>query len=168
MKRFLLPVLILMLALLLPACGSNKSQVQVGHLQVAVENIVQSENQWSANLVVKNTTKQMQILQYRGEAKYTLVISKGGTEVLRRDFEAMDPEKPEILNLSGEVTRNHIVAWTFKDAEGNKVEPGTYQATLKLNAIIPTGKTVIDPQTGARVPEAAFPPAIGPIQIVVK
>jgi hypothetical protein len=163
MRRFRLPVLMLTLALLLSACrGGAIKQSKWGPLEIGMENIQQDEKQWSANLVVKNPTGQMQVMHYVGPARYVLEITRGGNEVLVQGFDAKDPEKAETLNLAGGVTKNHIVVWTFRDKDGNRVEPGTYQARVHLNALTPV-KTKAGQAT-----QAVQAPVLGPFQITVK
>ncbi|MFZ5816131.1 MAG: hypothetical protein ACOY93_12600 [Bacillota bacterium] len=162
MRGFL--VLILALALLLPACGAGNKLAnnKWGNLQVALENIQQQENQWSANLAVKNPTEKMQNYAYQGTARYTLVISREGKEVLRQDFDPIDPSKAHIHNLGRGVTKDHVVVWTFRDQEGKRVPPGTYQATVTLNAttvVTAPNKTI----------QTVYPaPTLGPVTITVK
>lgn len=161
MRRFLLPVLILTLALLLSACAgaNNKAPgdpAEWGKLRATLENVQQTEKQWSANIVVHNPTEQLQSIQYRGASRYTMVVTREGETILRQDFDPMDPEKPQILNLTKGVSKKHIVVWTYLDQEGNKVPPGTYEITAVLNA-------VTTPKTGQGVVQ---PPTFGPVKVI--
>ncbi|MFZ5825243.1 MAG: BsuPI-related putative proteinase inhibitor [Bacillota bacterium] len=171
MRRFLLPVLILTLALLLSACGANRAPQkeqpdQWGNLRVTLEKVQQTETQWSANLAVHNPTEKMQAMQYRGASRYTMVVTREGKEVLRRGFESMDPNKPEILNLTAGITKNHVVVWTFRDEAGNRVEPGTYEISVTLNGV--TVVPVANPQAGQPAEQLVGPKTVGPVQVTVK
>lgn len=163
MRRFLLPVLILTLALLLQACGQGaaKDPSRWGNLRVTLENIQQAEKQWSANLVIHNPTDKMQAFQYRGPAKYTMIVTRDGETILRRDFEPMDPEKPEFANLVKGVSKKHLVVWTFLDEAGNRVPPGTYEVTVVLNAVVAV-EDVRQAKEGL-----AEPPTLGPVKVTV-
>ena len=171
MRRFLLPVLFLTLALLLSACGANRvpqkeQPDQWGNLRVRLEKVQQTDTQWSANLAVHNPTEKMQAMQYRGAYRYTMVVTREGQEVLRRNFDAKDPDKPEILNLTAGTTRNHVVVWTYRDGEGKPVEPGTYEVSVTLNAV--TVAPVANPQAGQPTEQLVEPKTVGPVQVTVK
>lgn len=171
MKRFLLPVLILTLALLLSACRANNAPQkqetdQWGNLRVTLENVQQAKKQWSAKLAVKNPTDKMQVMQYRGPFKYALIVTRDGKDVLHQEFEPMNPEKPEILNLVAGVTKNHIVVWTYLDNDGKRVEPGTYEVTVLLQAV--TAVPVANPKAGQPTEQIIGPKTVGPVQVTVK
>lgn len=170
MRRFLLPVLMLTLALVLSACGANnqapkKDPAEWGHLRVTLENVQQAERQWSANIAIKNSTDKMQMVQYQGAFKYSLIVTREGKEVLRQDFEPMDPNKPEILNLSAGVVKNHVVVWTYLDQEGKRVEPGTYELSAQLFALTPTKD---QPASNTGEIKAVAAPLLGPVKVEVK
>lgn len=133
MKRIL--VTLLLSVLVLSGCSSAGKLQPWGKLQVGLAKIEATDTQWTAQLVVKNPTKQVQLIQYQGPARYTLVVTQGEKEVLRTGFDSL--EKPELLNLGGEVEKKHPVAWTYKDQEGNKLPAGTYQVKVELNAATP-------------------------------
>lgn len=166
MRRFLLPVLILTLALILPACAAKKADPKWGNLEVTLENVQQTETQWSANLVIKNPTDKMQVLQYNHPAKYTMVIKRKGQteELMRRGFDQVPQDKPEILNIAGGVTKAHPVVWTYLDEAGKKVEPGNYDITVELNAV------TVDrvPEAGQPAPKAFERKVLGPVTVAVK
>lgn len=135
MKGYRFLMLFLALALLLQACGGGNS-AQWGHLQVTLTDVQQTEAQWSANLTVTNATDSVQSLAYVGKFRYVLTVKKGDEVVLEQGFDAREkPEEAETINLAQGVSKKHVVVWTFRDAKGDPVEPGTYTITVDLNAV---------------------------------
>lgn len=170
MRRFLFPLLILTLALLLPACAPNNAPKQDpeqwGNLRVTLEGAAQTEKQWSAKLAIKNPTDKMQVMQYQGPARYTMVVTRDEEEVLRQNFDALDPSKPEVLNLTAGVTKSHPVVWTYRNNAGQPVEPGTYQISVTLNAI--TTMPNPNPKAGEPAQQIVQPKTVGPVTVTVK
>lgn len=158
MRRFLVPVLLLSLTLLLSACGGQDAKW--GHLEVTLEKVQQTEQQWTARLTVKNPTKQVQALEYNAPARYTMVIKKGEEEILTRPFDMREKESSEVLNLAAGTSKEHVVAWTFLDKEGNRVAPGTYEISVKLEAVTVT-------KAGSQV-NLVQPKTVGPVKVTVK
>ncbi len=145
MRRFLFPVLSLVLVLALTACGGGagggtaENGPQFGELTVTMEKIEQTEKQWSGVLTVTNPTEKNQVIEYYGPAKYTMVVTQGENEILRQSFEPRDAQKQEIVNLAKGVAKKHIVVWTYRDTKGERVPAGKYQVKVELHAA--TAKT---------------------------
>lgn len=160
MRRFLLPVLILTLALLLPACG-NQQGSKWGNFQLTLEKVEQTDKQWSARMVLTNPTDKVQVIQYTAPARYTMIVKQGDKEILTRPFDMRTKEEPEILNLAKGVAKEYVVAWTYLDAEGNRVPAGTYEISVRLEAV-----TVV--QGGQGQPTVVEPREVGPVKVTVK
>jgi len=161
MRRFLLPVLVLTLSLLLSACGGGQGS-KWGNLQLTLEKVEQTDKQWSARMVLTNPTDKVQVIQYNAPARYTMIITQGDKEILNRPFDMRTKEEPEILNLSKGVAKDYVVAWTYLDADGNRVPPGTYEISVRLEAI-----TVVQ-EAGQAQPTVVEPRQVGPVKVTVK
>ncbi|MEW8979350.1 MAG: BsuPI-related putative proteinase inhibitor [Symbiobacterium sp.] len=162
MRRFRLPVyLVLTLVLLLTAC-SGRQNPQWGNLRLTLEEINQTDTQWSARLVLTNPTDKVQVIQYTEPYRYTMVVTQGDQEIYTRSFDKRDKETPEILNLSAGVSKEYVVAWTYRDNEGNRVPPGTYNVSVRLEAI-----TVVQ-EAGKTQPTVVEARTMGPLKVQVK
>ncbi len=168
MRRFLFPVLSLVLVLALTACGGGagggtaENGPQFGELTVTMEKIEQTEKQWFGFLTITNPTQKNQVIEYFGPAKYTMVVTQGENEVLRMPFEPRDPNKSEVVNFSKGIEKKHPVVWTYVDNKGNKVQPGNYQVKVELH-----GRTaqVEGQQVKGEVTEGKV---LGPFAVTVK
>jgi len=158
MRRFLLPVL-LMLTLLVTACGADQGP-KWGNLELTLEKVEQTDRQWTARMVLRNPTDKVQVIEYNAPARYTMIITKDGQEVLTRPFDVRTKQESEILNLAKGVAKEYVVAWTYLDAEGNRVPPGTYEISVRLEAV-----TVVQ---GAGQPTIFEPKTVGPVKVTVQ
>ncbi|MBP2017870.1 hypothetical protein J2Z79_001256 [Symbiobacterium terraclitae] len=162
MRRFRFPVLLtLALVLLLSACG-GKQGPEWGNLRLTLEGIQQSDTQWSARMVLTNPTDKVQVIQYTGPYRYTMIVTQNGKEILTRPFDKRTKETPEILNLTKGVSTEYAVAWTYLDQDGNRVPPGTYEVSVRLEAI-----TVVQ-KTGQSEPTVIEPKTVGPVRVKVQ
>lgn len=136
MKRFLISVSML-LAMLLTACtgGVAKSPEggpKWGALDVTFQKIQAQQNSWTADVQVKNNTKQTQLVQYTGPAKYSIHVLKDGKEIYKEGFGPIS--QPLLLNILPDAVQSHIVAWRYVDQAGQRVPPGKYQVKAELHA----------------------------------
>ena len=161
MRRVLFPVLVVLaLALSLAGCGRAQGP-QWGNLNLTLEDVQQNENHWTARMVLTNPTDKVQVIEYIADARYTLIVTKGGEEVFVQPFDIRQEGDPSILNLSPGVSKEYVVAWTYRDEEGNRVEPGTYEVTVRLEAV-----TVVQ-EPGKSQPTLIEPRTVGPVKVEV-
>lgn len=161
MRRFRLPVLlILSLALLLSACA-KKQGPEWGNLSLTLERVQQTDQHWTARMVLSNPTDKVQVIEYTASPRYTLIVTQGDKEVLVQPFDIRKEEDPKILNLAPGVSKEYPVAWTFRDQDGNRVSPGTYYVSVRLEAV-----TVVQDSKGQ--PILVEPRSVGPVQVKVQ
>jgi len=162
MRRFRLPVLlILSLALLLSACGSKQGP-EWGNLRLTLDKIQQTDQHWTARMVLNNPTDKIQVIEYTAAQRYTLIVTQGDKEVLVQPFDIRKEEDPKVLNLAPGVSKEYPVAWTYRDQDGNRVSPGTYNVSVRLEAV-----TVVR-EAGKTQPTLVEPRTVGPVQVKVQ
>ncbi|MFO7274862.1 MAG: hypothetical protein LOD90_08435 [Symbiobacteriaceae bacterium] len=161
MRRFLVPVLVVCaLTLALAGCGRAQGP-EWGNLRLTLEKQQQTEKHWTARLVLTNPTDKVQVIEYTGGARYTLIVTRNGETVLEQSFDPLKEDDPTILNLAPGVAKEYVVAWTYRNQEGERVEPGTYEVSVRLNAV-----TVVK-EAGKRQPTLVEPRTVGPVKVQV-
>jgi len=162
MRRFLFPaVAVLALMLAVAACGRAQGP-EWGNLKLTLDKVQQTENHWTARLVLTNPTDKVQVIEYIDEARYTMIVTKGGQEVLVQPFDIRDEEESKILNLAPGVSKEYVVAWTYRNQAGDRVEPGTYEVSVRLEAV-----TVMQ-ERGKTQPTLVEPRTVGPVKVQVQ
>lgn len=162
MRRFLFPVLaVLTLTLLLAACGRAQGP-EWGNLKLTLEKVQQTDKHWTARMVLTNPTDKVQVIEYVSDARYTLIVTKDGEEVLVQPFDIQKEDATKILNLAPGVAKEYVVAWTYRNQDGDRVEPGTYEVSVRLNAV-----TVVQ-ERGKTQPTLIEPRTVGPVKVQVQ
>jgi len=162
MRRFRFPVLlVLSLALLLSACG-GKQDSEWGNLRLTLEKIQQTEQYWTARMVLTNPTDKVQVIEYTASNRYTLIVTQGDKEVLVQAFDPRKEDDPKILNLASGVSKEYPVTWSYLDQDGNRVPPGTYYVSVRLEAV-----TVVQ-ESGKSRPTLVEQRTVGPVQVKVQ
>ncbi|BAD41720.1 hypothetical protein [Symbiobacterium thermophilum] len=162
MRRVLFPVLVVLaLALSLAGCGRAQGP-QWGNLNLTLEDVQQNENHWTARMVLSNPTDKVQVIEYTADARYTMIVTRNGQTVLEQPFDILRDGDPRILNLSPGVSKEYVVAWTYRNKEGERVEPGTYEVSVRLDAV-----TVVQ-EAGKTQPTVIEPRTVGPVKVQVQ
>lgn len=161
MRRVLFPVLVI-LALVVALAGCGRAQgPEWGNLTLTLEKVQQTDNHWTARLVLSNPTDKVQVIEYTGSARYTLIVTRNGETVLEQPFDTLKDDDPTILNLAPGVSKEYVVAWTYRNKDGERVEPGTYEISVRLDAV-----TVVQ-QPGKNQPTIVEPRTVGPVKVQV-
>ena len=91
-----------------------------------------------------------------------MIVTRNGQTVLEQPFDILRDGDPRILNLSPGVSKEYVVAWTYRNKEGERVEPGTYEVSVRLDAV-----TVVQ-EAGKTQPTVIEPRTVGPVKVQVQ